>query len=124
MIEKNCISNSVQVLHANILETASVQQWAQLMGYSCPKKFAREFQLCFHVRPNTYLKYLRLKYISMDLRENNLSNFEIARKYGVSDEIALNKYINYHLNCSPTKIKTMEETQFRGKIEKLGSKIR
>lgn len=124
MGESKNISDSVDVLVANLSDVVSVYEWAQLMGYTCPKKFARDFLRNYSVRPQTYLKYIRLKNISQDLRRNNKSNFEVARKYGVLDEIALNKYINYHLNCSPTEIKFMQENQLRQKIEKFGSKIR
>lgn len=124
MGEKHDISKAVEKLKANLYETASVQQWANLMGYECPKLFARKFQRYFEVRPNMYLKYLRLKYISEELRKNGHSNFEIARKFGVVDEIALNKYINYHLNCSPTEVKMMKQGQIEKKLEKFGSKVR
>lgn len=118
------ISKSIEVLHENLKTIVSVKDWAQLMHFSCPKEFARKFQRYFEVRPYAYLKYIRLKKISEELRESNRSNFEIARKYGVSDEIALNKYINYHMDCSPTEIKTMQEMQLKKKFEKFGSKVR
>jgi transcriptional regulator GlxA family with amidase domain len=124
MGDRQKISDAVDKLKANLYETASVQQWANLMGYECPKLFARKFLRYFEVRPNMYLKYLRLKHISEELRQNSRSNFEVARKFGVVDEIALNKYINYHLNCSPTEVKLMEQIQFEKKLEKFGSKVR
>lgn len=117
------ISNAIDILKSNLSQTVSVYEWAILMGYNCPKKFARNFIRYYAVRPQTYLKYIRLKSISQDLRKSEQSNFEIARKYGVMDEIALNKYINYHLNCSPTAIKVMKEKRVREKIEKFGCKI-
>lgn len=121
---KNRIKESIAKLKANLYEIASVQQWANLMGYECPKLFARKFLRHFEARPNAYLKYLRLKQISEELRQGNRSNFEVARKFGVVDEIALNKYINYHLNCSPTEVKRMKKVKFEEKIEKFGSKLR
>ena len=124
MREQNKIFDAVDKLKANLYEIASVQQWATLMGYDCPKLFARNFQRYFEVRPNIYLKYFRLKYISEELRKRSQSNFEIARKFGVMDEIALNKYINYHLKCSPTEIKMMKQVQLEQKLEKFGSKVR
>lgn len=124
MGEKKDISESVDILIKNLSKVVSVYDWAQIMGYTCPKKFARHFLRYHSVRPQTYLKYIRLKKISHDLRKSNQSNFEIARKYGVLDEIALNKYINYHLNCSPTEIKVMQESKLKEKMEKFGSKIK
>jgi transcriptional regulator GlxA family with amidase domain len=124
MGDQKKISEAVDKLKANLCETASVQQWANLMGYECPKLFARKFQRYYEVRPNKYLKYLRLKYISEELRKRSYSNFEVARKFGVVDEIALNKYINYHLKCSPTELKMMKQAQIEEKLEKFGSKVR
>jgi transcriptional regulator GlxA family with amidase domain len=124
MREKNRISTSVDVLNKNLEKTARVAEWARLMGYDCPKKFARNFLRHYTIRPQTYLKYVRLKNISRDLRNSEKSNFEVARKYGIPDEIALNKFINYHLNCSPTDLKCMPQNQLEEKVEKFGSKIR
>lgn len=125
--DQDNISEAVEKLKANLYVIASVQQWAILMGYDCPKLFARKFQQHFEVRPNIYLKYLRLKYISEELRKRSHSNFEIARKFGVVDEIALNKYIKYHLNCSPTEVKMMKKRQFEKSLKnlvvKLGSEV-
>jgi transcriptional regulator GlxA family with amidase domain len=124
MGEKYDISMSVEVLKRNIEKTARVAEWAQLMGYDCPRKFARKFLRYYAIRPQTYLKYVRLKQISRELRSSKKSNFEVARKYGISDEIALNKFINYHLNCSPTEVKCMPQNQLEEIVEKFGSKVR
>lgn len=118
------ISKSIEVLNENLNTIVSVRDWAKIMHFRCPKEFARKFQRYYEVRPYAYLKYYRLKKISEELRESSHSNFEIARKYGVSDEIALNKYINYHMDCSPTEIKIMKEIRLKKKFEKLGSKVR
>lgn len=118
------ISNSVEVLKDNLGKIARVSEWADMMGYDCPKKFARKFLRHYYKRPQTTLKNLRLKCILNDLRENRMSNFEIARKYGIPDEIALNKFINYHLDCSPTDIKKMPDQEFSVTLEKFGSKVR
>lgn len=124
MGEKYPISASVERLERNVCEIVTVNQWAALMGYECPKRFARTFQRHFMVRPAAYLKYVRLKNISAELRSSDCTNFVVARKYGVPDEIALNKYFNYHLDCSPTEIKQMKEMQLQQMMEKFGSKVR
>ncbi len=121
---KTRIASASEILQQNIENVVQVGEWARLMGYECPKKFARQFLRHYSVRPQTYLKYLRLKHISTDLRNENRSNFEVARKYGIPDEIALNKFINYHLNCSPTDLKSMPQNQLEERVEKLGSNIR
>ncbi|TVQ06142.1 MAG: hypothetical protein EA359_01580 [Balneolaceae bacterium] len=118
------ISHSIDILKSNLSEIARVSEWAGLMGYRCPKKFARKFLRHFSCRPQTYLVYVRIKSISHELRSEKKSNFEIARKYGIPDEIALNKFINYHLNCSPTDLKYMPEKKLEEKVEIFGSKVR
>ncbi len=118
------ISLSIDILSSNLSEIARVSEWALLMGYQCPKKFARKFLRHYSCRPQTVLVYVRLKCISVELRSKKKSNFEIARQFGIPDEIALNKFINYHLNCSPTDIKLMPEERLREKVEIFGSKVR
>jgi transcriptional regulator GlxA family with amidase domain len=118
------ISNAIEELKANLSNTSRVEDWAELMGYNCPKKFARRFLRYYSVRPIIMLEYIRLGSITSQLRKSSLSNFEIARQHGIPDEIALNKFINYHIGCSPTEIKRMSDEQFRVRIEKFGSKIR
>lgn len=117
-MSKKEISKSVVELRANLSRTARVEEWARLMGYTCPKKFARKFLRYFSTRPRRILKYIRLQSISQQLRENNRSNFEIAQWHGIPDEIALNKFINYHLNCSPTDLKEMPEEELRERLKK------
>lgn len=124
MRDKSSISSSLDILQQNLETTARVAEWARLVGFECPKKFARQFLRYYSIRPQTYLKYVRLKNISKDLRNETKTNFEVARKYGIPDEIALNKFINYHLNCSPTDLKCMPQNQLEEKVEKIGSKIR
>jgi transcriptional regulator GlxA family with amidase domain len=124
MRDKKDISESIEVLKANLEYTARVAEWAELMGYTCPKRFARKFVRYFAIRPQTCLKYVRLQSISKALRNEKKSNFEIARKHGIPDEIALNKFINYHLNCSPSQVKRMPENLLWEKVERFGSKVR
>lgn len=118
------ISESIRLLKRNVKNTKSVKDWAALMGYSCPGRFARFFEKYYEVRPYAVLKYYRLVSISKALRENNQSNLEIARCYSIVDEIALNKYINYHLDYSPTDLKKMSDNKmqevFKNLVVKLG----
>jgi len=118
------LSHAIEELEANLSKTSRVEDWAELMGYNCPKKFARSFLRYYEVRPIRMLEYIRLKNITHQLRNSSLSNFEIARKHGIPDEVALNKFINYHVGCSPTEVKRMSDEEFREKFEKFGSNIR
>ncbi len=118
------ISNAIEELEANLSQTARVEDWAKLMGYTCPKKFARSFMRQYEVRPINILTYIRLKSISMQLRKNVMSNFEIARSHGINDEIALNKFVNYHLGCSPSCLKRFGEEQLNRKFEEFNKTSR
>ena len=113
------ISNAIEELKANLSQTARVEDWANLMGYTCPKKFAQSFMRQYEVRPINILTNIRLKSISMQLRNNVKSNFEIARSHGISDEIALNKFVNYHLGCSPSCIKRLSDIELDQRFEEL-----
>ncbi len=104
---------SVTVLQANLSKTARVSEWADLMGYKCPKRFARMFLRHYEARPQKILESVRIKSIIKQLREGQWSNFQIARAHGIADEIALNKFINYHLGCSPTRVKYLSEMQLQ-----------
>lgn len=106
------ISESIEVLNENLIDVAQVREWADLMGYGSTKKFSRRFLHYFSVRPCKILVHIRLKSIYGQLRGGQLSNFEIACCHSMTDEKALNKYVNYHLGCSPRKLKTMPEKQF------------
>lgn len=119
MREKKNISDSIEVLSTNLSSTARVAEWAELMGYNCPKKFARKFLHYYSVRPQKILEYVRLKSIAGQLREGRYKNFEIARNHGIADEIALNKFVNYHIGCSPRDLKKMSDRTVRRKLEKL-----
>lgn len=118
------ISHSIEKLEANLSQTARVEDWAELMGYECPKDFAHRFMQYYSIRPVQMLKFIRLKSIIQKLRKNSISNFEIARQHGIPNEIALNKFINYHIGCSPSEVKRMPDDQLEEKLEKFGSKIR
>ena len=105
------IDRSVTLLRANLSNTARVSEWADLMGYNCPKRFAQIFLRHYSARPQKILESVRIKSITRQLREERWSNFEIARAHSISDEIALNKFINYHLGCSPTVLKRLSSNE-------------
>ena len=117
------IANAIEELEANLSQTARVEEWAKLMGYKCPKKFARKFLRYYSVRPKKMLEYIRLKEITSHLRNGRSTNFEIARRHGIPDEIALNKFINYHVGCSPSDVKKMTDKQVMAIFEKFSKKI-
>ncbi len=123
MSQSHEISYAIDQLEANLSHTARVEEWAELMGYNCPKKFARMFLRHYSVRPIKVLEYIRLKSIINQLRKEAQSNFDIAREHGIPDEIALNKFVNYHLGCSPSSVKRMDEDQLNEKFGKINKAI-
>ncbi len=122
--ETVCISRAVDLLEVNLKQVARVTEWAELMGYKNPKYFSRTFLRHHEMKPQKVLELIRLKSIIIQLRKNNTSNFRIAKRHGIPDEIALNKFTNYHMGCSPTALKKMPEKQLQKKMEKFGSYIR
>lgn len=118
------ISESIETLNVNLRQVAQVGEWADLMGYQNPKKFSRRFLRHYAVRPCRMLIAVRLKSIFKDLQTGNYSNFEIARRHSLPDEKALNKFVNYHLDCCPSELESMTESLFKEKMEKFGSKVR
>ncbi len=119
MREKKNIADAIELLSANLSNIARVSEWAELMGYDCPKKFARKFLHYYSIRPQKILEYVRLKSIARQLREGECKNFEIARNHGIADEIALNKFVNYHIGCSPRDLKKMPDRMVKKRLEKL-----
>lgn len=105
------IQQSIELLIANLSNTARVSEWAELMGYNCPKRFARMFLRHYQTRPQKIMESVRIKSIANQLRSGKWSNFEIARAHGIPDEVALNKFVNYHLGCSPTRVKQFSSVE-------------
>lgn len=118
------ISESIETLNENLRRVAQVGEWANLMGYQSPKKFSRRFLRHYAVRPGRILVATRLESIYEDLQSGDYSNFGIARRHSLPDEKALNKFVNYHLDCCPSRLKRMQQQRFKEKMEKFGSKIR
>lgn len=117
------ISDSIGVLSDNLIQIAQVGEWADLMGYQNTKEFSRKFLRYYAVRPCKILVAVRLQSIFRQLQTGTHSNFEIARLHCLPDEIALNKFVNYHLDCCPRKLKSMTVEEFEAQLEKFGSKI-
>ena len=117
------ISESINVLTKNLIQIAQVAEWADLMGYQSPKKFSRRFLRHYAVRPCRILVAIRLKSIYEKLRVGDDSNFHIARQHSLPDEKALNKFVNYHLDCCPRQLRHMPENQFYEELEKFDSEI-
>ena len=117
------ISESINVLNANLFNVAQVGEWADLMGYKNAKKFSRRFLRHYDVRPCKILISLRLKSIYKELQGGRFSNFRIARRHNLPDEKGLNKFVNYHLNCCPSELRRISVEEFNNRMKKFGSKL-
>lgn len=116
------ISEAVEQLKDHQPDIVRVYEWAELMGYETPKKFARAFLRHYGKRPKKVMNRLRLSRIIRDLRTSpDSSHFRIARAHGLPDDNALNKFLNYHLDCSPSAVKSMSEERCKVLLEKIGS---
>ncbi len=113
------ISLSIDLLEKNLIKIAQVGEWADLMGYKTTKNFSRKFLRHYSIRPCKILTSIRLKSIYQQLHNGKISNFEVARRHSLPDEKALNKFVNYHLNCCPSQLKLMSENQLNARLEKL-----
>ncbi|MGM0460349.1 MAG: hypothetical protein ACQERO_13470, partial [Bacteroidota bacterium] len=85
--------------------------------------FARIFLRHYCYRPQKVLESVRIKSIANQLRSGKWSNFEIARAHGIPDEVALNKFVNYHLGCSPTRIKRLSELELQQIMQDMNLKM-
>ncbi len=118
------ISDAINQLDVNLSEIARVQEWSEFMGYKSPQKFGYKFLRHFKVRPAKVLTYVRLISVITYLRsEKGFSNFEIAITHSFPDDKALNSFTNYHLKCSPSKLKSMSDKELNKKFQKLRSNI-
>ena len=91
------------ILRKNIAEISSVSQWAELMGYSDPKKFSADYLNNFRKRPKKNIVLLKVQ-VAIYLLEKHQSKscYIIAKELGLKDEKALNDFIRNHTGNPPT----------------------
>jgi len=63
MREVQPIPTSIMLLKEDLHQIARVAEWADKMGYNCPKRFARPFTSFFGERLQTSLYSIRLRII-------------------------------------------------------------
>ncbi|MFY0685024.1 MAG: AraC family transcriptional regulator [Balneola sp.] len=100
------IKNAIPLLEKNISSIRTVCEWAETMGYSDPKYFARVFRGEFGTGTKEALVQVRIKSWIEYVRENpKLKNYCTAQEIGLKDEVALNKYLKQYTGKTPTQLK-------------------
>lgn len=96
------IEQAVQIASENIKEIRTVREWAETMGYECPKKYSRKLRNYFGETPKLRLVEIRVEKIFLNIIfEPNMGCYEIALEVGLNDEIALSKFLKRHTGKSP-----------------------
>ncbi len=94
--------NALEIARENLKEIRTVTEWAEKMGYDCPKYFSRRFKKYYGVPPKRKLVELRIeKFLELIREDSGISCFEIGLKLGIGDEKDLNEYIRYNTNKCP-----------------------
>ncbi len=120
---KTPIQQAIEQLKQNPEYITRVTEWADYMGYEEESLFRRHFKKAFEKEPKKVLTSIRLERITRDLRQNQCSCFEVARKYGLPDDNALNGWLKRHMSCTPTQVKTMSKEEFHEIWEQTRSEI-
>jgi len=103
------MKQALQVARGNLKEIRTVTEWAEKMGYECPKYFSRRFKKYYTVSPKPKLVELRIEKFHQFIKENTaLSCFEIGLELGIGDEKDLNRYIKKFTGKPPTEWKNGE----------------
>ncbi|WP_040516570.1 helix-turn-helix domain-containing protein [Gracilimonas tropica] len=99
---------ALSVARENLKEIRTVTEWAQKMGYKCPKYFSRKFKKYYGVPPKPKLVELRIEKFHELIREfPEISCFELGLELGIGDETDLSKYIKRHTRKYPNEWKNL-----------------
>ena len=100
------IENSKRVLRKKIRDIRTVSEWAEEMGFSDPKYFARVFRAKQGIGAKKTLVKIRINtWINCISKNPDQKNYCTAREIGLKDEVALNKYIKQYTGKTPTQLK-------------------
>ena len=100
------IENAIPLLEKNISNIRTVCEWAESMGFSDPKYFARVFRGAFGIGPKQILVQVRIKnWVDCVSKNPELKNYCTAQEIGLKDEVALNKYLKKYTGKTPTQLK-------------------
>lgn len=100
------INHSKETLKKKIRDIRTVSEWAEEMGYSDPKYFARVFRSKYGMGPKEALVRIRINsWIECIHKFPGEKNYCTAREIGLKDEVALNKYLKQYTGKTPTQLK-------------------
>lgn len=98
------IKKAVKIARSKVGEIYTVQEWAREMQYPSSKYFSRKIRNHYGERAKSILIQIRVDLFFEMLEEDpEVGCFEIARKIGLKDEIALNKFIKRHTGKPPSE---------------------
>ena len=117
---KKPMESALQIARENLKKIRMVTEWATVMGYDCPKKFARKFKNHFGERPLKVLNLLKLIKAIQLLRATDKKVYEIGCcELCIGDEKRFYQFIKYHTDYSPREIRDMADTEVIKIVEKL-----
>lgn len=100
------ITDSKEALKKKIRDIRTVSEWAEEMGYADPRYFARIFRSKFGIGPKEALVTIRINsWIECISKDPDQKNYCTAQEIGLSDEVALNKYLKQYTGKTPTQLK-------------------
>jgi AraC-like DNA-binding protein len=100
------IKNSKETLKKKIRDIRTVSEWAEEMGYKDPRYFARVFRAKYGMGPKEALVQIRINsWIECISKDPDQKNYCTAQEIGLSDEVALNKYLKQYTGKTPTQLK-------------------
>lgn len=117
------ISQAMDRLQKEGLDIVTVTGWSRKMNYEDPTRFSDEFRREFGRRPQPVLLAFRVRKAIQLLREENLTNYEIARKLKLRNEKGLYQFIKHHAGHAPSNIATLPKQEYEELLERLEKNI-
>ena len=107
---------SVDILVRNITKIHSVEQWADLIGYS-RSHFCRKFTQRFGENPKKILRRARFRSICRAIQSDwSATAYKIAKDTGIQNEKALHKFLNRNFSVSFLALKDhLKKEAFRSR---------
>ncbi|NGP90089.1 helix-turn-helix domain-containing protein [Fodinibius halophilus] len=117
------IEQAINILKRDVLSIVTVTSWAQKMGYEDSKLFSDHFRREFGRRPQPVLLAYRTRKTIHLLRQNELSNYRIARRLKFRNEKGLYQFVKNKTGYAPTTIANLSEKKLQSLIQKLDKYI-
>lgn len=122
-LEDATISQAMSTLQEEFEEIPTVTSWSVKMGYEDPTSFSDDFRRAFGRRPQPVLLAFRSRKAIELLREEQLTNYEIARKLKLCNEKGLYQFIKNQLGYAPNTIASLPAEKYQALKKRLEKKI-